>query len=219
MPVRDDAVDIRSFTSGGLLPVVTVRDERDAHELADICLGADVSAVEVLLRNEYALAAIEVLAARGLAVAAGTARTRDDVVRAEERGAVAVVSAGLSRELHDECAARSLLYLPGTATATEVLAATALGLRHLKFFPAVASGGAAVLAALAGPFPDVSFIATGGITAANFEAFLALTSVAAVGGAWMVASAAEGDVAARTAALRATCARARVALGESADRS
>ncbi|WP_440708218.1 keto-deoxy-phosphogluconate aldolase [Herbiconiux sp. YIM B11900] len=212
MPVRDDAVDIRSFTAGGLLPVVTLADERATQELAEVCHGAGLRSVEVLLRNDFAFDAIRVLAESGIEVAAGTARSRFDVVRAQEEGARAIVSAGFSGELHEECAERGMLYLPGTVTATEVLAAAARGLRHLKFFPAVASGGEPVLTALSGPFPDVAFTATGGVSAHNFEAFLALPNVEAVGGAWMVGTAADGDPVARTAALRRTMERAEAAL-------
>lgn len=215
MPVRDDAVDIRSFTAGGLLPVVTLADEREARELAEVCEGAGMLAVEVLLRNPFAYEAIRLLADAGIEVAAGTARTRADVERAQGEGARAVVSAGLSRELHEECADRGLLYLPGTVTATEVLAADELGLQHLKFFPAVASGGEPAIKALSGPFPDVAFTATGGVSAHNFEAFLALPNVEAVGGAWMVGTRADGDPSDRSAALRRTIMRAEAVLAGS----
>ena len=80
-----------------------------------------------------------------------------------------------------------MLVIPGVATATEVIAALDQGLDLLKFFPAEAAGGVALLRALRGPFPDVRFVPTGGISAANAAAYLALPSVAAVGGSWMVA--------------------------------
>ena len=96
------------------------------------------------------------------------------------------MSPGLSRAVVDRCFDRGVLPIPGAVTATEVQAALELGLDTVKFFPAESAGGASAIAALAAPFAAVSFVPTGGISATNVDSYLALPSVIAVGGSWMV---------------------------------
>jgi 2-dehydro-3-deoxyphosphogluconate aldolase/(4S)-4-hydroxy-2-oxoglutarate aldolase len=128
-----------------------------------------------------------VLAARGdILVGAGTVLTPADVHTAVDAGAAFVVSPGLSRAVVDRCFERAVLAIPGAVTATEVQAALELGLDTVKFFPAEPSGGTTAISALAAPFAGMSFVPTGGISASNIESYLALPSVAAVGGSWMV---------------------------------
>lgn len=179
-------VDFSTLTRDPLLPVVDVGTGAQADLLIAIAQRGGLGCVEVVMRSPFALDAIERVASAGLVVAAGTVRTEGQVDAAVERGARVIVSAGLSARLAAHCAARDLLYVPGVVTSTEILAAAELGLRDLKFFPAEASGGARTLASLAGPFPEVRFIATGGVTPANLVTYLRLPNVAAVGGGWMM---------------------------------
>jgi 2-dehydro-3-deoxyphosphogluconate aldolase/(4S)-4-hydroxy-2-oxoglutarate aldolase len=105
---------------------------------------------------------------------------------AHEAGARFIVTPGFSGRVIDRCHKLGMAVIPGVATATEVIAALDYGIDLLKFFPAHASGGVTMLRALQGPFPQVRFIPTGGVSAANMADYLALSSVVAVGGSWMV---------------------------------
>lgn len=118
--------------------------------------------------------------------------------RAREAGAAFLVSPGTTPPLLAALQASGLPVLPGAATASEVLALHAAGIRHVKLFPAAAAGGVGLLRALAGPFGDVRFCPTGGIGAADAATYLALPNVSCVGGSWMLdpAAIAAGDWAA-----------------------
>jgi 2-dehydro-3-deoxyphosphogluconate aldolase/(4S)-4-hydroxy-2-oxoglutarate aldolase len=120
-------------------------------------------------------------------VGAGTVLTAAQVDLAHDAGARFVVSPGLSAEVVRRCQALALPVIPGVSTASEIMAALALGLDTVKFFPAEASGGLPTVKALAAAFPQVRFMPTGGITSHNAPSYLAHGSVVAVGGSWMVA--------------------------------
>lgn len=170
-----------------VVPVLALNDPDTGVWLADQLVGGGLPIVEVTFRTDRAT---EVLAAMahnpGLTVGAGTVTTAAQVRIAHEAGARFVVSPGLSEEVVHACRAIDLPVIPGVATATEIMAALELGLRTLKFFPAERLGGVAMLSALAPVFPDVSFVPTGGITAANARQYLDLPSVLAIGGSWML---------------------------------
>lgn len=174
-----------------LVPVVVIDDADCAGPLADALVSAGLPVAEVTFRTEAAEKAVAVMAARGdVLVGAGTVRTPDQVDRAVGAGASYVVSPGLSRAVVERCHHHGVLALPGAVTATEVMAAAELGLDTVKFFPAGANGGAKAVAALSAPFSDMGFVPTGGIGAAQLREYLALPSVVAVGGSWMVPRAA-----------------------------
>ena len=118
-------------------------------------------------------------------VGAGTLRTPADPGLARDAGAEFAVSPGYTSELAAACAAVGLPLLPGVATASDVMRAYADGFRFCKFFPAVAAGGTPLLKALSGPFADVQFCPTGGVTPANAPEFLALANVEVCGGTWL----------------------------------
>jgi 2-dehydro-3-deoxyphosphogluconate aldolase / (4S)-4-hydroxy-2-oxoglutarate aldolase len=170
-----------------VLPVVVADDRDSAVSLGEALVAGGLPVAEVTLRTPAAPEAIRVLVDRGdILVGAGTVLTPEQVDTAVEAGAAFIVSPGLSRAVIERCLERGVLPIPGTVTATEIQAALELGLDTVKFFPAESAGGAPAIAALAAPFAGVSFIPTGGITAANLDSYLALPSVAAVGGSWMV---------------------------------
>jgi 2-dehydro-3-deoxyphosphogluconate aldolase/(4S)-4-hydroxy-2-oxoglutarate aldolase len=120
-------------------------------------------------------------------VGAGTVLTRDQVDRAVDAGARFVVSPGFGPAVVARCQELGVPVFPGVASATEIMMALDAGLDTVKFFPAEQLGGAAMVKALAAPFRSVRFIPTGGVTTANLAGYLALPSVLAVGGTWMVA--------------------------------
>jgi 2-dehydro-3-deoxyphosphogluconate aldolase/(4S)-4-hydroxy-2-oxoglutarate aldolase len=144
--------------------------------------------LEVTLRTKAALACIEAIAREvpDAVVGAGTVRSAADADAAAKAGARFFVSPGYTAPLGRACREIGLPYLPGVATSSEIMAAQDDGWHALKFFPAVPAGGTAMLKAWQGPFGDVLFCPTGGITPANAAEFLHLPNVACVGGSWIV---------------------------------
>ena len=174
-------------TQGPVIPVIVIDRLADAVPLARALVAGGVRVLEVTLRTPVALQAIEAMAREvpEAIVGAGTLRSAADAQAARDAGAVFGVSPGYTGELGAACRAAGLPLLPGVATASEVMAAQADGLSFLKFFPATAAGGIPLLKAWAGPFPDVVFCPTGGITLASAPEFLALPNVKVCGGSWL----------------------------------
>lgn len=172
---------------GPVIPVIVIQRLQDAVPLAQALVAGGVRVLEVTLRTPAALAAIEAItrAVPEAIVGAGTIRCAADVRAARDAGSVFGVSPGYTAAVGAACSAAGLPLLPGVATASEVMAAQADGLGFLKFFPATAAGGIPMLKALAGPFPDVVFCPTGGITADTAPQFLALSNVLVCGGSWL----------------------------------
>lgn len=175
---------------GPIVPVIVIEEASIAVDLARALVDGGLSALEVTLRTPAAPAAIEAIAnaVPEAAIGAGTLRLPGDAALARDAGATFAVSPGYTRELGAACAEVGLPLLPGVATASELMLAYADGYRFCKFFPAVAAGGVPVLKALAGPFPDVLFCPTGGITEASARDFLALPTVPVCGGTWLTPS-------------------------------
>jgi 2-dehydro-3-deoxyphosphogluconate aldolase/(4S)-4-hydroxy-2-oxoglutarate aldolase len=146
-----------------------------------------VRVLEITLRTPAALEAVRAIATRveSAIVGVGTITDPGDFAKAIDAGARFGVSPGLTPALIEAALASRLPLLPGVMTPSEIIAARAAGFRALKFYPAQQAGGIGMLKALAGPFPDVTFCPTGGITAATAPDFLALPNVACVGGSWL----------------------------------
>jgi 2-dehydro-3-deoxyphosphogluconate aldolase/(4S)-4-hydroxy-2-oxoglutarate aldolase len=172
---------------GPVIPVIVLERAVDAVPLARALVAGGVRVLEVTLRTPAALACIGAIArdVPEAIVGAGTVRSAADAQAARRAGARFAVSPGFTREVAQACRDAALPLLPGVATASEVMAANAEGFRFLKFFPATAAGGIPMLKALAGPFPDVVFCPTGGITPQAAPDFLALPNVAVCGGSWL----------------------------------
>ncbi len=172
---------------GPVIPVIVIDRVEDAVPLAQALVDGGVRVLEVTLRTPAALRCIEAIARAvpGAIVGAGTVRSAADAQAALDAGSRFAVSPGYTAALGAACRAIGLPLLPGVATAGEVMAAGADGLRFLKFFPATAAGGIPLLKALAGPFADVVFCPTGGITLQTAPDFLALPNVKVCGGSWL----------------------------------
>jgi len=172
---------------GPVIPVIVIDRLEDAVPLARALVEGGVKVLEVTLRTPVALGAIEAMVREvpGAIVGAGTIRSAADARAAKQAGAVFGVSPGYTAEVGAACRDIGLPLLPGVATASEVMAAQADGLSFLKFFPATAAGGIPMLKALAGPFPDVVFCPTGGITLQSAPEFLSLPNVKVCGGSWL----------------------------------
>lgn len=175
-----------------VLPVVVLEDADDAVPLARALVAGGLRAVEITLRTPAAPAAIQAVAHEvpEAVVGAGTVLTPDQVAAAGAAGARFLVSPGSTGPLLDAMRGSGLPFLPGVATASEVLALLEHGVTDMKFFPAEAAGGARYLAALASPLPRARFCPTGGVTAALAKDYLALPNVPCVGGSWMIPPAA-----------------------------
>jgi 2-dehydro-3-deoxyphosphogluconate aldolase/(4S)-4-hydroxy-2-oxoglutarate aldolase len=171
-----------------VVPVVVIDELDTALPLARALVEGGLPVAEVTFRTAVAAVAMRLIADEtDLLVGAGTVVRPEQVDLAVDAGARFVVTPGFSPAVADRCAELGIPVVPGVATATEVIAALEHGLDLLKLFPAEASGGIPLLRALRGPFPDVRFVPTGGVSAANAADYLAVPSVAAVGGSWMVA--------------------------------
>ena len=172
---------------GPVIPVIIIDRVEHAVPMARALVEGGVTVLEVTLRTPAGLAAIEAIARAvpGAIVGAGTVRSPADAHAAHGAGARFAVSPGWLPSVAAACQELQLALLPGVATASEVMAAAEEGLRFLKFFPAGAAGGIAMLKAWASPFADIAFCPTGGITAASAPDYLALGNVKVVGGSWL----------------------------------
>lgn len=170
-----------------VIPVIVLDDVAQAVPLARALVEGGIRMLEVTLRTPAALACIEAIAAEvpAAVAGAGTIRSAADARAAVAAGARFAVSPGYTRAVGQACRELGLPLLPGIATGSEVMQAQEDGYTELKFFPAMQAGGLAMLKAFAGPFHDVRFCPTGGITAANAREFLALPNVVCVGGSWL----------------------------------
>jgi 2-dehydro-3-deoxyphosphogluconate aldolase/(4S)-4-hydroxy-2-oxoglutarate aldolase len=182
---------------GPVLPVVTLRDIDQAIPLARALVAGGVRAVEITLRTPAGLGAIAAVARHvpECLAGAGTVLSADDLQGAAAAGAAFAVSPGATPRLLEAAAAGPLPFLPGVASASELMAARESGLSHFKLFPAAQVGGTGLLRALAGPFPAVRFCPTGGIDLNSAPDYLALPNVLCVGGSWLAPEAliAAGD--------------------------
>jgi 2-dehydro-3-deoxyphosphogluconate aldolase/(4S)-4-hydroxy-2-oxoglutarate aldolase len=172
---------------GPVIPVIVLQQVEHAVPMARALVDGGVRVLEVTLRTPAALACMRAIAREvpEAVVGAGTLRSAADVQAAVDAGCRFGVSPGYTAEIGAACRRLGLPLLPGVATASEVMAAQADGLGFLKFFPATAAGGIPMLKALAGPFPDVAFCPTGGITPETARDFLALPNVKVCGGSWL----------------------------------
>lgn len=171
-----------------VIPVIVLHDVAHAVPMTRALLAGGLRMLEITLRTSVALACIEAIAREvpQAVVGAGTVRSAADAQAAQAAGARFAVSPGYSSRVAQACRDRSLPLLPGVATGSEIMAAQDDGWSELKFFPAMQAGGLAMLKAWAGPFGDVRFCPTGGITPQNAPDFLAMPNVVCVGGSWLV---------------------------------
>lgn len=176
---------------GPFIPVITLERVADAVPLASALVAGGVRVLEVTLRTPAALESItEMSRVPGAIVGAGTVLNARDAERAAAAGARFLISPGLTEPLARAAAELRLPYLGGVATPGDIMRGLDMGLDRFKFFPAETYGGAATLKAFAGPFPQVRFCPTGGITEASAPSYLALPNVACVGGTFVTPKAA-----------------------------
>jgi 2-dehydro-3-deoxyphosphogluconate aldolase/(4S)-4-hydroxy-2-oxoglutarate aldolase len=169
-----------------VIPVLVIDDRLDPAALAETLVGAGLPVIEVTLRTLEAINAIRAMAeVEGAIVGAGTVLDPDQLDEAIDAGSKFIVSPGLTERLARAANERDVPYLPGVATAGDIMRGLDMGLSDFKFFPAEAAGGQAALSALAAPFAQARFCPTGGIRAETAASWLAHPSVLCVGGSWL----------------------------------
>ena len=195
--MRDELTALQVMRDAAVIPVIVLAEVAHAVALARALMAGGVRMLEITLRTPVALACIEAIARQvpEAVIGAGTIRSAADAQAAAMAGARFAVSPGYSHSVGKACHELGLPLLPGVATASDIMAAQEGGYSALKFFPAMQAGGLAMLKAWQGPFGEVTFCPTGGITAANAAEFLALPNVACVGGSWLTPAdaVAQGD--------------------------
>lgn len=184
----DEATAIARLQACGVVPVVVIEDASRAVDLAHALAEGGIDVVEVTLRRPAALEALAAIARSvpGSLAVAGTVVTPQQVAQVKDAGAQAVVSPGFSEAVDSALRAADLPWLPGVATASDCMRAVAAGRLVAKFFPAEQAGGPSAIKALSGPFPQLRFCPTGGVSLKNLGDYLALPQVICVGGSWLV---------------------------------
>ena len=187
LDVSSKLTALQVMQDSAVIPVIVLTDVAQAVLMARALVAGGIRMLEVTLRTPQALACIEAIArdVPEAVVGAGTVRSAADAQACAMAGARFIVSPGYTSALGQACRDVRLPLLPGVATGSEIMMAQADGLTELKFFPAMQAGGPAMLKAWAGPFGDVRFCPTGGVTASNAVEFLALPNVVCVGGSWL----------------------------------
>ena len=176
----------RIMRAAPVIPVLVIEYANQARPLAEALVGGGLKVLEVTLRTSAALDAIrEMKQVPGAIVGAGTVTNPAELDAALGAGAEFFVSPGLTERLARVAIGKQVPFLPGVATASDIMRGLDLGLEHFKFFPAAASGGLPALRALAAPFGGVKFCPTGGISAERAPEWLAHPSVLCVGGTWI----------------------------------
>ena len=180
------------FDSVRVLPVVVIKELEDTIPTLRALMEGGIPAAEITFRTACAAEAIAlgVKEFPEMHIGAGTVINGEQAHKAIDAGASFIVSPGLSVEVADICKAANIPYFPGCATPTEIMQAISLGITTVKFFPANVYGGLSAIKALSGPFPQVSFLPTGGVDLSNIREFLAFEKIVAVGGSFMM----KGDI-------------------------
>lgn len=176
------------FHNIGLVPVVKIDDAAKAVPLAKAMIKGGLPVAEITFRTAAAEQAIKNISTEcpEMLVGAGTVINPELAKKAVSAGATFVVSPGLNEETVKWCNENNVPVVPGVCTPSDVEKGLSLGLDVLKFFPAEASGGVNMLKNLAGPFPQVKFMTTGGISTKNLKEYATCPNVLAIGGSWMV---------------------------------
>lgn len=171
-----------------VVPVATLYNREETEEILSCLQESGLKVVEITFRTEYASTAIEYAVKNypEILVGAGTVINKKQCKKAIKAGARFIVGPGFSKEVAKTCKKLKVLYIPGVITPSEVQQAVNFGLNILKFFPFSTFGGLATVSALSGPFPNVKFMLTNGITDENFAEFLNNPNVIGVGGSWML---------------------------------
>ncbi len=183
--IQDKVLEVLQISP--IVPVVVIEDLKDAVPLAQSLVEGGIPIIEITLRSNCALEAIELIAKNvpKMRVGAGTILNSNQLEQAQNRGAEFLISPGLTPSLLEYAKKKDMPLIPGVSSSSEVMQALELGYNALKFFPAEYCGGVKLLNAFNGPFKGVKFCPTGGISVDNMHAYLKLENVLCVGGSWL----------------------------------
>lgn len=183
--MQDKIIEVLQISP--IIPVVVIEDIKDAVPLAQSLIEGGIQIIEVTLRSNCALEAIELIAKNvsKMRVGAGTILNPTQLEQAQNRGAEFLISPGLTIKLLEHAKKKDMPLIPGVSSSSEVMQALELGYNALKFFPAEYCGGVKLLNAFNGPFKGVKFCPTGGISTDNMHSYLNLENVLCVGGSWL----------------------------------
>jgi len=178
---------LKRLSDCGVVPVVVLDSADDAVNTAKALLAGGVDIMEITLRTSAALDSIRKVSEQcpDVLVGAGTVVTLEQCKKAVEAGAKFIVSPGFDREVVKWCCENNISITPGCVTPTEIMMALSLGVKVIKFFPANVYGGLSAMKSLAGPFGDVKFVPTGGVSGSNLHEYIAAPFIHAVGGSWL----------------------------------
>ncbi|WP_034949278.1 bifunctional 4-hydroxy-2-oxoglutarate aldolase/2-dehydro-3-deoxy-phosphogluconate aldolase [Erwinia oleae] len=176
------------LTTGPVVPVIVVNKLEHAVPMAKALVAGGVKVLEVTLRTACAMDALKAMIKEvpDAIVGAGTVLNAQQLKEVTDAGAQFAISPGITDPLLKAAVDGSIPLIPGISTVSELMTGMDYGLREFKFFPAEANGGVKALQAIAGPFSQVRFCPTGGISPANYRDYLALKSVLCIGGSWLV---------------------------------
>lgn len=179
------ALDI--LNTGPVVPVIVIHNPDHAVPLAKALLAGGVKVLEITLRTPVAIEAIRMISEEvpDAVVGAGTIATEDDLEAVAQAGGVFAISPGLTPTLLGAANDGPIALIPGISTPSELMLGMEYGYKEFKFFPAEAAGGIQMLKSIGGPFPQVRFCPTGGISPENYKNYLTLKNVACVGGSWL----------------------------------
>lgn len=171
-----------------LIPVVVIKELKELEVILSALQKENIHCAEITFRTACAEQAIALAVQEfpNMEIGAGTVVNGDQCERAIKAGAKFIVSPGLSEEVAIICKEKGIPYYPGCVTPTEIMQAISLGITTVKFFPANVYGGLKAMKALAAPFPQITFIPTGGVNRENLDEFLSWDKIAAVGGSFFV---------------------------------
>ncbi|GAA6958375.1 bifunctional 4-hydroxy-2-oxoglutarate aldolase/2-dehydro-3-deoxy-phosphogluconate aldolase [Helicobacter pylori] len=183
--MQDKTIEVLQISP--IVPVVVIENIKDAVPLAQSLIEGGIPIIEVTLRSSCALEAIELIAKNvpKMRVGTGTILNLTQLEQAQNRGAEFLISPGLTIKLLEYAKKKDMPLIPGVSSSSEVMQALELGYNALKFFPAEYCGGVKLLNAFNGPFKEVKFCPTGGISADNMHSYLNLENVLCVGGSWL----------------------------------
>ncbi len=175
------------FTQGPVVPVLVIKEVEHAVPLAKALIAGGIRVLEVTLRTSAAIEAIRKIAEEvpDAMIGAGTVTNEEQLKQVEEAGALFAISPGMTSDLLKAGNESSIALIPGISSTSELMNGIDFGYTHFKFFPAEASGGIKALKSISGPFPEVIFCPTGGISPNNYLDYLALGNVRCAGGSWL----------------------------------
>lgn len=178
---------LKQLQNLGIVPVVVLDNAKEAEALAKALCEGGIPCAEVTFRTEAAEESIRIMTKKfsEMLIGAGTVLTTEQVDRAIAAGAKFIVSPGLNPKVVAYCQEKGIPVTPGVQTPSEIEQALEFGLDAVKFFPAEAAGGLTMIKALAGPYVNVKFMPTGGISLKNAPEYLSCNKVFAVGGSWI----------------------------------